>query len=75
MINKEDYINYWKDLLNISEWDIKTEEIDPKSVTYDNDCSVEDRYFVGIDVNHNHKKATIYHDRPLTDRDVILDLH
>jgi len=74
MRSREDSINYWKGMLEIKEWDITTKEIDPKSVTYDSDCSTEDRYFVGIETDHQNKKGTIYHDRDITDRDVIHEL-
>ena len=67
-------INKWKNLLSISEWEFTTENIDPSAVMYDMDCPEEDRYYVGVEPNHDTKTATIYHDRPLTERDIIHEL-
>lgn len=74
MNKEEDCINYWKDMLEIKEWDITTKGINPKSVTYDSDCSAEDRYCVGVLADRDTKTATIYHDRELTERDIIHEL-
>ena len=67
-------IEKWKNLLSISEWQFTTESIDPNAVMYDTDCPVVDRYYVGVEPNHKTKTATIYHDRPLTERDIIHEL-
>jgi len=67
-------IEKWKNLLSISEWQFTTESIDPNAVMYDMDCPVIDRYYVGVEPNHKTKTATIYHDRPLTERDIIHEL-
>jgi hypothetical protein len=73
-MNKKETIDYWKEFLDISDWDIKTKKINPKAVVYDNQCPDEDKYFVGIEANHKDKLGTIYHDRDLTERDIIHEL-
>lgn len=67
-------INKWKHILSLDGWFITVESINPKSVTYDKDCPNEDRYFVGIESNQTKKIGTIYHDRDLTERDIIHEL-
>ena len=41
---------------------------------YDNDCPIKDRYFVGIEIDKENKAGTIYHDRELTEADIIHEL-
>jgi len=67
-------IDKWKSLLSLNDWIVITESIDPKSVTYSSDCPAEDRYYIGVSTKSDIKTATIYHDRPLTERDVIHEL-
>lgn len=67
-------IDKWKNKLGLTEWFILVENIDPNAVTYDDDCPLEDRYYVGIEPNHTKKIATIYHDRDLTEEDIIHEL-
>ena len=67
-------IEKWKLLLKLHDWDITTVAIDPKQVTYDDDCPQEDRYFIGVQPDHDIKRALIYHDRELTEEDVIHEL-
>lgn len=69
-------IDKWKSILKINEWTINTKEIDPTSVTYPSidDCPEEDRYFVGIMPQEEALHATIFHDRKLTERDIIHEL-
>jgi hypothetical protein len=71
-------IDKWQKILSLEDWTIVTEPIEPDSVTYDADCPIEDRYYVGVHTKHlpgfNKQIATIYHDRALTERDVIHEL-
>ncbi len=67
-------IQEWKSKLELLNWNITTEEIDPNSVTYSDDCPEKDRYFIGVYPNHTDKIATIYHDRPLTEEDIVHEL-
>jgi hypothetical protein len=67
-------IDKWRTILSLDDWIITTESIDPKSVTYDMDCPSEDRYCVGIVSHGEIKEAILYHDRELTERDVIHEL-
>jgi len=67
-------IDKWKTILSLDNWIITTERIDPGQVMYDTDCPSEDRYYVGICSVINSKMAVLYHDRDLTERDVIHEL-
>lgn len=67
-------ISKWKNILKLNEWNITTKEIDPTSVTYQDDVPEEDRYFVGIMPSEDSLHATIFHDRKLTERDIIHEL-
>jgi len=73
-LETHDMIGYWIDRLGLSGWTITTEAIDKKSVTYAKDVPDNDRYFVGIKMNKNTMYATIYHDRPVTEEDIIHEL-
>jgi len=67
-------VDKWQSKLNLKEWSFTTEDIQPTQVTYDNDCPVKDRYFVGIQIDKENKVGTIYHDRELTEADIIHEL-
>ena len=67
-------IHKWQSKLNLKEWSFPIQEIQPKQVLYDNDCPVKDRYFVGIQIDQQNKIGTIYHDRELTEADIIHEL-
>lgn len=70
----DNLLSKWQSKLNLKGWNFITEEILPTQVTYDNDCPVKDRYFVGIEINKENKVGTIYHDRELTEADIIHEL-
>tara|TARA_R110001606_G_scaffold375355_1_gene533603 strand:- start:396 stop:683 length:288 start_codon:yes stop_codon:yes gene_type:complete len=67
-------INKWQGKLQLTEWEFPTQEIMPEQVTYDNDCPDEDKYFVGIEIDTLKKVGTIYHDRAITEKDIIHEL-
>ena len=67
-------IRFWKEAFELNEWNIAVTKIDPESVTYPDDIDECDRYYVGIEPHHIDKIATIYHDRDLTERDIIHEL-
>ena len=67
-------IQKWKSKLELNEWNISTKEINPNSVAYPDDCPEEDRYFIGIMPNEDALHATIFHDRPLTEEDIVHEL-
>ena len=60
--------------LNLKEWSFTTEEILPEQVTYGDYVPQKDRYFVGIEIDKENKIGTIYHDRELTEADIIHEL-
>ncbi len=64
----------WKAVLGLKGWTITTEAIDKKSVVYDPEIPEEDRYYVGVHVDRDTCIATIYHDRDLTEEDIIHEL-
>ena len=59
------WINKWQDKLKLMEWQFITQEILPEQVVYDNDCP---------QIDQQKKVGTIYHDRELTEADVIHEL-
>ena len=65
---------YWINALNLKIWVITTEEILPEQVTYGDYVPQKDRYFVGIEIDKENKIGTIYHDRELTEADIIHEL-
>ena len=67
-------IEKWKLLLRLHGWSITTKAIHPDQVTYDDDCPPDERYFVGIEIDYKSKAGTIYHDRELTEKDIIHEL-
>ncbi len=67
-------IDKWQSKLELKEWSFIIEEIQPTQVVYDNDCPVKDRYFIGIEIDKENKIGTIYHDRELTEADIIHEL-
>lgn len=64
----------WQSKLNLKEWSFTTQEILPEQVVYENDCPRKDRYFVGIEIDKQKKVGTLYHDRELTEADIIHEL-
>lgn len=67
-------VNKWQSKLDLKEWTFSIQEIQPTQVVYDNDCPVKDRYFIGIEIDQQNKAGTIYHDRELTEADIIHEL-
>jgi hypothetical protein len=67
-------INKWKKILSLKEWSFITEEILPEQVTYGDYVPQKDRYFIGIEIDKENKIGTIYHDRELTEADIIHEL-
>jgi hypothetical protein len=67
-------VDKWQSKLNLKEWTFPVQEILPEQVVYDNDCLVKDRYFIGIEIDKENKIGTIYHDRELTEADIIHEL-
>lgn len=65
-------IEYWKKKLGLQHLIITTELIDREQVTFPDDISEEDRYFVGIALKDD--EAIITHDRDLTEEDIVHEL-
>jgi hypothetical protein len=61
-------------MLDIRGWAVTIEAIDKKSVIYDSEIPEEDRYYVGVQVDRDTRIATIYHDRDLTEEDIVHEL-
>lgn len=72
--SKEKMIEKWKHILSLTDWDITAQAIDPNAVTYDADIPIESRYYIGVLPDHESKTATIYHDRELTEEDIVHEL-
>lgn len=67
-------INKWIERLGLSDWSINTKQIDPQSVTYPDNIAIKDKFFVGIMSQEEALCATIFHDRDLTEEDVVHEL-
>lgn len=68
----DEIVKYWQNKLGLNDYEIFTESIPREQVTFPDDISEEDRYFVGI---HSDKElAVIYHDRDLTEEDIVHEL-
>lgn len=65
----KEVIKEWQDKLEISNWDITTEKIQPEQVIYDGE-----EYFVGIAIDWDNLSGVIYHDIDLTEDAVIHEL-
>jgi len=73
-LSKPGLIYKWQYNFQLTEWKFLTQEILPEQVVYNNDCPDKDKYFVGIEIDQQNKTGTIYHDRELTEADVIHEL-
>lgn len=67
-------INKWKSKLDLDDWSISSERISPKQVTYDMDIPDNDRYFIGVSIDHDNKIAVIYHDTDLYEEATLHEL-
>jgi hypothetical protein len=66
------WIEFWKKELNLQDIEVITQPISREQVTFPNDISEEDKFFIGV--AHEEKTATIYHDRELTEEDILHEL-
>lgn len=73
-MNVEKTIEFWKMKLRLYEWEIVTEEIEREQVSFPDDISDEDRFFVGVAIQEENKIAIISHDRDLTEEDIVHEL-
>ncbi len=67
-------VEKWQNKLGLQEWTIKTKRIKPQQVVYPDDCTGGERFFIGVEKNHETLTATIYHDVPLYEEAVIHEL-
>lgn len=67
-------INKWLDKLEISKWSVNTQLIDAAAVTYPDDLPDKDKFFIGIVSSEDALNATIFHDRELTEEDIVHEL-
>ena len=67
-------VSHWMVMLDIRGWAVTIEAIDKKSVIYDSEIPEEERYYVGVQVDRDTRIATIYHDRDLTEEDIVHEL-
>lgn len=64
----------WKEKLGLDEWNITTEQINPEQVVYPEECVEEERFFIGIQPNHERHTAVIYHDIALYEEAIVHEL-
>jgi len=67
-------IEMWKSRLGLERWDIIAEEISRDQVVFPKNMPKKDKYFVGIEVDRENLIGVIYHDRELTEGDIIHEL-
>ena len=67
-------IKRWQENLGLQEWTITTKEIMREQVVYDEDCSEEERFFIGVTTNVKEKSAVIYYDVPLYEEAIVHEL-
>ncbi len=70
---KYTYLRKWIDLLDLHGLEFSFQALDPKQVTYDDDVTEADRFFIGIEKT-NERSYVIHYDRPLTEEDVCHEL-
>lgn len=69
MSMKDNIIEYWKLILEISDWEVTTQRIEKNQIEYD-----DQKYFIGIERDFNNKKAIIYHDIDLYEEAILHEL-
>ena len=69
-----DILEHWKYKLGLHDWEITIQRINPEQVTYPDDCQGKERFFVGITADEEELHATIFHDRPLKEEDIVHEL-
>jgi len=62
-------IDLWKHKLSLSDWSITATRIEPEQILYNGE-----KYFIGIHRDFGRKKAIIYHDIELTEKDIVHEL-
>jgi hypothetical protein len=65
----EKIIEHWKSILQIEDWEITTQRIEPSQIDYDNQD-----YFIGIERNFKNQIAIIYHDVDLYEEAIVHEL-
>ncbi len=65
-------IKKWTYIFDLVDKNIKTKRIDREQVVFPNDIDEADKYYVGVYVIDDD--VTIYHDRDLTEEDIIHEL-
>ena len=68
-MNVKDIIFNVQYQLDIEDWEIVTEHIQPEQIEYNGE-----NYFVGIERQWDNKKGIIYHDIPLTLESIVHEL-
>ena len=67
-------IEYWQKMLEITDWEISCEMISEMQVVDALDKNTPGHEFVGIAIQADHKKGTIFHTRALLEDDIIHEL-
>jgi len=65
-------IDKWLKKLELTDWTITLESLNNEQVVCD--CPPEDCYFIGVKYDLDNKHAIIYHDRDLTEEDIVHEL-
>ncbi len=67
-------IEHWKTLFELTDWNISCESISSMQVVDALDGNTPGHEFVGISIQFEKRKGTIFHTRPLHEDDIIHEL-
>lgn len=73
-MESKELIAKWVEELQLDGWEVDTNSISSDQVIIDDSIPKCDRYFIGVDYDIKTKKATIIHDRELTEEDILHEL-
>jgi hypothetical protein len=74
MLQSSRLIEHWKSLFEITDWDINCEPISAMQVVDALKGNTPGHEFVGISINFEKRKGTIFHTRELNEDDIIHEL-
>lgn len=67
-------IEKWLHHLNLQGWKVGTIPISREQVVFPSDISEDEMFFVGVHEDRPNKIAHIFHDRELTEEDIVHEL-
>jgi hypothetical protein len=65
---------YWIEYFELTDWVICLTEISKDQVVYDDIIPLNDRYYIGVNIDRKQQRAIIYHDRPISEECIVHEL-